>query len=270
MIRRTPHQLGERLSGEKRIKIEKLLNDFDFNMPGNCVYEHNVIVIPDILTQIPLPRSSTRKDLESVFHYYNYQKFLAYQTILGDNSFQAISEAIHKANRIRWDLVTICSGIIYKHFKKYPTLEEFETESITHLHQSVDRFNPTLGFAPSTYICTSMKRHIWKVKNGNTNDRNLNLHYTDQNAGNTPDYRDDLDYFETHESAHQFIKSLSTSNEQYIIQARFFDGMTLQEIADVLSMSKERVRQIERTALDKMRSKVNRVQCPIASKSHQP
>lgn len=56
------------------------------------------------------------------------------------------------------------------------------------------------------------------------------------------------------------IKDLN-EREKYIIQARYFkeEGSTLQDVSEILGISKERVRQIEVAALSKLRKRISKM-----------
>lgn len=141
------------------------------------------------------------------------------------------------------------------------------------MHQTVDRFDPNRGFAPSTYLTAAAKRHIWKCQNGNANQKNMNYIMSSEmgNEGSDMDFQSVFDAktsvrtiglldkeVERRENLDRIavlMDGIKDDRDRKIIDLRFFSKMTLSEIADVLGITIERVRQLETRALNQMRVK---------------
>jgi RNA polymerase sigma factor (sigma-70 family) len=271
------HPSGK-LKGVDLKRVRNLLDQYDFRLPGHCLYTSPQKTRPDILKSKPLPTVCNRVESEAAIHFYNHKKRMIYEAIMDGNSYKSISARIRVANEIRWEIVVINMGIIYSSIKNRTNLEEFIEPMVHHMHQTVDRFNPGLGYAPSTYFRTACKHHIWKCVNGNANQRNMNyvfasdmgIECSDRDFQSTFDSKtvdpdantveEEVEHLENVERIAVLMDSLDEDRDRELIKMRFFSEMTLQEIADVLQLSRERIRQLERRALNKMSSTANLAQ----------
>ena len=228
-----------KLKGVTLKRVKSLLSKYDFNIPGHSKYKHKVTARPDILKQDPLPYTCTRAECEEAIHFYNFKKHAIYRGIIDGNSYSSISRRIRIANKIRWQIVLINSGIVHKYLEKHTNLLDYLEPVLFHMHQTVDRFNPKLGFAPSTYFYSAMKRHVWKLQNGNANAKNMNYVYASEMGryydedfqaifdSKTTDLdfnpvSDEVEHIENRERIAVLMDGIEDDRDRKVISLRFF------------------------------------------------
>ena len=174
-------------------------------------------------------------------------------------------ERLRWANRwktIRDHLVERNLGLAYSTLSRFHSdhrdWEDLRSEGLLALTRAVEGFNPWRGFRFSTYACHSIIRSFVHLTNKSTKYRGL--------------FPMEMEPY--HESPTRIDRELElwidrlfrvlnmnlgelTDRESSVIARRFaLDGgvgRTLKEIGDDFGLSKERVRQIQNSALDKLR-----------------
>ena len=273
--RKRNHPKG-RLKGHELKRVHELLDQYDFCLPGHCVYKHKVTEKPDILRADPTPAACTRKEAEEAFHYYNFKKFEVYRKIMDGASYSSISRRLKYLNHIRWQLVQINTSLVFKFFAKNVNLREYESDTMMHLHHMVDSFNPKLKFAPSTFLYRGIINHAYRCYKGNVNQQNMKYVFASemgrypgeddfQNAfdAQTADIEsnevlENVEFNENRARVRKLIESIEDPRDRKVIELRFFSTLTLEEIGRILNVSKERIRQLEGRALEQMRTKESR------------
>jgi RNA polymerase sigma factor (sigma-70 family) len=164
---------------------------------------------------------------------------------------------------LREHLVAENLGLAYSMIKRFNHLkldpDELQSESMFALARAVDRFDPWRGYRFSTYACTVIARALTRR---DRRDRQRRQHHAvafdgsfDQAAPLT-DRHTDL-YVDRLRRALKVNSGRLTQLEQTVIGYRFPNDrgrrQTFREIASMVSLSKERVRQIQSTALTKLR-----------------
>jgi len=154
-------------------------------------------------------------------------------------------------------------GLIYSMIKRIGPrqLDEDDllSEAMLALTRAVDRFDPWRGYRFSTYACNVIARALMRRGKQESHYRRLfpvqqNLSYEPSNG--LPDLRSEL-YVERLQ--HVLDRNLGelTGLETTILTHRFphesGPRLTFREIGDAIGLSKERVRQIQNVALDKLR-----------------
>lgn len=136
--------------------------------------------------------------------------------------------------------------------------EEQGSAAMTALLKAVDGFNPWLGFRFSTYACNAIRRSL--VALARTQRRNRLRFPVEHDAWfETPDGVDSgLElYVDRLNQALETNSGDLTEREALILGRRFpkdgSPGLTLGEIGKTIGLSKERVRQIQKKALTKLR-----------------
>jgi RNA polymerase primary sigma factor len=131
--------------------------------------------------------------------------------------------------------------------------------------RAVDKFDVGLGFRFSTYATQVVRRNSYRRVMEKQAERQRNTGSIHENG---IDISDDQKESSMSEARWNELRSkLSTMlddldrREKFIIRARFSLGghrriQTLQRLADKLGVSKERIRQLEKRALDKLRRMV--------------
>jgi len=154
-------------------------------------------------------------------------------------------------------------GLVYSMIGRFGSrqLDEDDllSEAMYALTRAVDRFNPWRGFKFSTYACNVIARALMRRGKQETHYRRLfpvQHDMTFERPTQTPDHAADL-YRERLRRILDHNLGELTDLESTILEHRFPDQratrMTFQEIGQVVGLSKERVRQIQNVALDKLR-----------------
>ena len=175
--------------------------------------------------------------------------------------------------------------------KKYvlqrPDMPDFLSSGIYSLFRATESFDISLGWKFCTYACRGIlqafgneKYNVYRGWNfekkdlGTKETYNCNiLSYTSESVNDyedkhfnladpkSLDWVENADLFDEIHHILTYNKAYLNANENFIIRHRFgiaeeCDGiaMTLEEIGDLMSLSKERIRQIERRGLKKLKN----------------
>lgn len=164
---------------------------------------------------------------------------------------------------IRDHLVDRNLGLAYSTLSRFRSdhrdWEDLRSEGLLALTRAVEGFNPWRGFRFSTYACHSIMRSFVHLTKKSIRHRvlfPLDLE-TYHEEPEKPDHESGL-------LVDRLFRALDlnsgelTDRETSVIARRFAldggDGRTLKEIGDDFGLSKERVRQIQNSALDKLRA----------------
>jgi RNA polymerase primary sigma factor len=130
------------------------------------------------------------------------------------------------------------------------------------LLRAIDKFDYDRGFRFSTYATQVVRRNSYRMVMTKQKERQKQAASLEETGLDveSPDRSSSIDdvRWEQLRSRLSNLLSLLDRREQLIIRARFSLGghrkvQTLQRLADILGVSKERVRQLEKRALDKLR-----------------
>lgn len=148
------------------------------------------------------------------------------------------------------------------------SLEDIKQESYFAFLGAVEAYAPEKGFAFNSYLHYQLKHHIRGIlKPGDllnrTETRSLDapLDTEEEDSNSLHDITPDpesgkaLAAFEQRESyalLHEAV-SLLPGGLKEVIKSRYFEELTLDQIGERLGKSRERVRQLERSALDALR-----------------
>lgn len=156
-------------------------------------------------------------------------------------------------------------SIVKKFVNLQNGFDDLLSDGIIALLRAVDKFDAGLGFRFSTYGTQVVRRNSYRRVMEKQAERQRNISSIHENG---IDVGDDQKESSMSESRWNELRSkLSTMlndldrREKFIIRARFSLGghrriQTLQRLADKLGVSKERIRQLEKRALDKLRGMV--------------
>ena len=223
--------------------------------------------------------SLNREEEVELFRRYNYLKFLASQsrasiklshvsgTMIGQiESYLAQAEEIKR--RLIESHLRLVVNVARKHTLSGANLLDLVSEGNISLMNAVEKFDYGRGYRFSTFVSWAIaKDYAHKIPDqigqlGKATKVSLaNIHREMQ----TEDAADFVAIERAHQSLTQVIKNNLTEREQYVIMNRFGlvgppikkQTKTLVQIGQELNLSKERIRQIELTALQKLRQSLS-------------
>jgi RNA polymerase primary sigma factor len=154
-------------------------------------------------------------------------------------------------------------GLVYSMLGRFSTRRSDEddllSDALLALTRATDRFNPWRGYRFSTYACNVIARAIMRRGKRESHYRKLFPVQHDvlfERPADTADTDTDL-YVERLRYAMDNNIGALTTMEAHVLAQRFTHArgtkLTFQEIGDAIGLSKERVRQIQNVALEKLR-----------------
>ena len=153
-------------------------------------------------------------------------------------------------------------SIIKKFVNQHNGFDDLLSDGIVAVIRAVEKFDVGLGFRFSTYATQVVRRNTYRKVMEKQKERQKNIASLSENGLDFSD--DEKSSSMSEERWHALRNRLALMldhldrREKFIIRARFSLGghrkvQTLQRLADVLGVSKERIRQLEKRALDKLR-----------------
>lgn len=239
--------------------------------------------VPDLpphlarLCETKLLMPSEEQDL---FQRLNYLRYRAHRLLMSLNAASATSWdvlrvlALMKAADWHRDCVVkanmrLVISIVKKFVNANNAFDDLLSDGIVALMRAVDKFDYDRGFRFSTYATQVVRRNAYRMVVqkqrertkivGNLQDNGLDI--SDEDRAPTID---EHKWYELRSRLALLMDNLDR-REKLIIRARFSLGghrtvQTLQRLADKLGVSKERVRQLEKRALEKLRGMADDMQ----------
>jgi RNA polymerase primary sigma factor len=177
----------------------------------------------------------------------------------------ASDEELAGGDQVRNQLVIIFHKLtvsIAKHFvTPRHSLEELVSEGDATLIRAIALFDPSRGFRFSTYATYAIRRRLARYVTSSQHSHAAPVDFRD--APPIPDRRRwTLPYEQAMEAGVDWLETALlelSPRGRFIIRCRFgwgreFEPRTLQEIADELGISRERVRQLEAKAMKKLQA----------------
>jgi len=175
----------------------------------------------------------------------------------------SVPDELARGDQIRNQLLIIFHKLTVSIAKRFVnsrhSLEELVSEGDATLIRAITLFDPSRGFRFSTYATYAVRRRLARYVTSSEHSHATPVDFRD--APPIPDRRRwTLPYEQAMEAGVEWLESALyelTHRERYIIRCRFgwgreFDTRTLQQIADELGVSRERVRQLESKAVKKL------------------
>ncbi len=162
-------------------------------------------------------------------------------------------------------------SIVKKFVNNYNTFDDLLSDGIMALMRAVDKFDYDRGFRFSTYATQVVRRNAYRIVMNKQKERShiatsihdpgVDICARDENSTLSIERWNDL------RSQLGLLLNQLDRREKLIVRARFSLGshsrvQTLQYLADKLGVSKERVRQLEKRALEKLRDMAALVKLP--------
>jgi RNA polymerase sigma factor (sigma-70 family) len=216
-----------------------------------------------------------------LFRQLNYLKYLANQKRCRLNpsrpSRQRLDEIesdLDRAERIRERLaqanVRLVLSLARKSTNSGQDFEELVSDGLLILLGAIDRFDYARGFRFSTYATHAIRRFFYRQYKGAQRRRERCLTVPPELISDVPgpersETDAELDPVAGVRSLLARVSECLDERESRIVQMRFGVGgtgesLTLREVADRLGISKERVRQLQLRALDKLRDLAAKLQ----------
>ncbi len=237
-------------------------------------------VLPAHLARLCEAKLLTPEEEKSVFNRMNYLRFRA-ETMkekldLSDGwNIRRIECLLKAADWYRDWIVKSNMRLVISIVKKFVNpqnrFDDLLSDGIVALIRAVDKFDVGLGFRFSTYATQVVRRNTYRCVMEKQKDRQRNFGSIHENGIDISD--DQKESSMSEQRWHELRARLSLMldhldrREKFIIRARFSLGghrriQTLQRLADKLGVSKERIRQLEKRALDKLRGMTEAITLP--------
>ncbi len=228
----------------------------------------------------------TAKQERALFERMNYLKFVAVQQrecLDADRPTQVIVQAAEGAlaeaelirNRIVGANIRLVISIVKTFADTKNPFDELVSEGILSMMHAVEKFDFDRGFRFSTYATRAIRRNLYRLLVQRQKDRARFSNPTTDMTLEVADQRNQSAISEHRwtELQHHLKKMLQQLDprEREIVRARF--GMeksgkvqTLQALARTMGVCKERVRQLEKRAIDKLQKMVHdiKIEEPVA------
>jgi RNA polymerase primary sigma factor len=225
----------------------------------------------DVTTGSEQWRALTHDEERHLFRQMNlayFQAFCLRQKMTDDGdeiSADEVERLIARADSIREELARsfykLNFSIVSRYANRMHTFDELVCEGHFTLLRALARFNPERGYRFSTYAMHAIRRRIFRFMQQRHRQRQGTEAWSDSSAP-AEERKGSLAYQQTLTAATAALERLLpelSPRERFVIRARFgwgreFEPRTLQQIADELGVSRERIRQLEERALRKLRT----------------
>lgn len=202
-----------------------------------------------------------------LFRRYNYHKYKAMQ-FLESNNLRSAAIELKKSDSVSRTLTSanarLAISLVKPYLKDRRNAEDIVSEAYILIMRSVDYFNWILGNQFSTYATWVVRRGLSRfVGNLYTNNRryvNAGEFEFDNKIANGSGYDDEIRYQNSLDLIDKVLMFCS-DREQQILRMRFLEGKTLEEVGDVMGVTKERIRQIQAASLEKIRASIEIDDC---------
>jgi RNA polymerase primary sigma factor len=152
-------------------------------------------------------------------------------------------------------LVSDNSGLVYKFARRFGRFAEEDDavqEGFIALMRAAKKFDPSRGYRFSTYAVRSIINALAKL---NQKPRPPVLDVQERDLADSREARAGDGELE------ELRRAMGELNarDQVVLRGRYFEDQTLEEVGAAVGVTRERVRQLQRRALDELREKL----CPV-------
>jgi len=235
-----------------------------------------VLLLPAHLARLCEAKLLTPEEEKTLFNRMNFLKYQANHICKELDSESANSwdlrriDGLLKASDWHRDYIVrsnmrLVISIVKKFVNPQNSFDDLLSDGIVALIRAVEKFDVGLGFRFSTYATQVVRRNTYRCVMEKQAERQRSAGSIHENGIDVSDDQKESSMSEArwHELRSKLALMLDhlDRREKLIIRARFSLGshrriQTLQRLADKLGVSKERIRQLEKRALDKLRGMV--------------
>ncbi len=281
-------QIEVRTKRMMSLEIEFIDNDFfqqetaEQTILGECLFGTGVlgesktkavktVDLPSHLLRLCETRLLTPEEEKNLFQRMNYLRFRANQcrnelSLEQTSEWQLIEiEGLLKAADWYRDLIVksnmrLVISIVKKFVNTSNAFDDLLSDGIMALLRAVDKFDYHLGFRFSTYATQVVRRNAYRNVMQKQKERSKFTTSIQESGLDISDDRGEssmsINRWNELRSRLGVMLDQLDRREKFIVRARFSLGghrsvQTLQRLADKLGVSKERIRQLEKRALDK-------------------
>lgn len=141
--------------------------------------------------------------------------------------------------------------------------EDLTQEAFIRIHKNIDKLDPKRDPAPWVFtIVSNILRDFWRSREHKMSTREVDLEVVrEKKSSGSPDPELSLERRESEEAIREALEHLSP-NDREVILLRDYEGLGTSEIAGILSISQDAVRQRHSRAVGRLGEEYRRMGAP--------